>query len=101
MKPPQNFKNAFFFNIDNDLRYFPFNKDFGPLNLAMVHKFVRELVRLLADPQYKDYRLFHYCSNKYDKMANGAFLMGAFMIIVLKVKADAAWELFEPYHDQV
>ena len=33
-------------------------------------------------------------------MSNGAFLMGAFMIIVLKVKAEAAWELFEPYHDQ-
>lgn len=26
--------------------------------------------------------------------------MGAFMVIVLKVKASAVWELFEPYHDQ-
>jgi len=48
-KPPQNFKNAFFFNIDNDLTYFPFNKDFGPLNLAMVHRYARELARLLKD----------------------------------------------------
>jgi cell division cycle 14 len=24
--------------------------------------------------------------------------MGAFMIIVLKTKATAVWELFEPYH---
>lgn len=27
--------------------------------------------------------------------------MGAFMIIVLKVKASAVWDLFEPYHDQL
>jgi len=75
-KPPQNYKNAFFFNIDNDLTYFPFNKDFGPLNLAMVHRFARELARLLKDNNYKSNRIFHYCtSDKPDKMVNGAFLM--------------------------
>jgi len=52
VKPPQNFKNAFFFNVDNDLTYFPFNKDFGPLNLAMVHRYSRELARLLRDKNY-------------------------------------------------
>ena len=65
--PPQNIHNAFFFNIDNvsgvvglpsprgpamranylsfgqDLNYMPFNKDFGPLNLSMTHRFCREL----------------------------------------------------------
>lgn len=46
-KPPQNIHNAFFFNIDNDLTYMPFNKDFGPLNLSMVHRFCRELAKLL------------------------------------------------------
>lgn len=45
-KPPQNYKDSFFFNIDNDLVYMPFNKDFGPLNLAMVHRFCRELAKL-------------------------------------------------------
>ena len=67
--------------------------------MAHVHKFVRELVRLLADPQYKNFRLFHYCSNKFDKQSNAAFLMGAFMIIVLKIKAEQAWQVFQPYHD--
>ena len=28
--------------------YEPFHKDFGPLNLARTHKYIRELVRLLA-----------------------------------------------------
>lgn len=98
-KPPQNYKNAFFFNIDNDLTYFPFNKDFGPLNLAMVHRYSRELARLLRDKNYSNNRIFHYCtSDKADKMVNGAFLMGAFMIIILKCTAEKAWNMFRPYH---
>jgi len=64
VKPPQNFKNAFFFNIDKDLTYFPFNKDFGPLNLAMVHRFSRELARLLRDKNYEKNRIFHYCNSE-------------------------------------
>jgi hypothetical protein len=88
-KPPQNYKNAFFFNIDNDLTYFPFNKDFGPLNLAMVHRYSRELARLLRDKSYQDNRVFHYCtSDKPDKMVNGAFLMASFMVVILKCTAE-------------
>jgi cell division cycle 14 len=100
VKPPQNFKNAFFFNIDNDLTYFPFNKDFGPLNLAMVHRYSRELARLLRDQNYSENRIFHYCSSGTpgDRMVNGAFLMGAFMIIILKMSAELAYEKFKPYH---
>ena len=56
--------NAFFFNIDKDLTYFPFNKDFGPLNLAMVHRFSRELARLLRDKNYEKNRIFHYCNSE-------------------------------------
>ena len=49
-RPPTSHTDAYFFSVDSELVYDPFNNDFGPLNLAMVHKFVRELVRLLADP---------------------------------------------------
>ena len=97
-KPPQNYKNAFFFNIDKDLTYFPFNKDFGPLNLAMVHRFSRELARLLRDVNYKESRVFHYCcSDKPDKIVNGAFLMGCFMVTILKMSAEAAHARFKDY----
>ena len=97
-KPPQNYKNAFFFNIDQDLTYFPFNKDFGPLNLAMVHRFSRELARLLKDKNYSDSKVFHYCtSEKPDKMVNAAFLMGCFMIVILKMSAEDACAKFTDY----
>ena len=49
-RPPTSYVDAYFFSIDQEHVYDAFNNDFGPLNLAMVHKFVRELVRLLADP---------------------------------------------------
>ena len=99
-RPPQSFLDSYFFCIDSELVYESFNHDFGPVNLAMTHKFVRELIRLLADPQYKDYKIIHHCSNKFDKQANAAYLMGAFMVIVLKVKPSAIWDLMEPYHSQ-
>ena len=79
--------------------YDPFNEDFGPLSLAQVHKYVRELVRLLVDPKYKNIKLYHFCSDKYDKQANSAFLMGCFMMIVLKLKSEHIWQTFTPYHN--
>ena len=61
-RPPQSHSEAYFFNIDNELVYEPFNDDFGPLNLANMHKYIRELCRLLADERYKNHKLFHYTS---------------------------------------
>ena len=96
-KPPTSTSDAYFFSVDDELVHDPFNDDFGPLNLAQVHKYIRELVRLLVDPEYKGMKLYHYCSEDYDKMANGAFLMGCFMMQVLKMKSERVWKIFEAY----
>ena len=64
-KPPSNIKDAFFFNVDDELKYYPFNKDFGPLNLAMVHRYSKELARLVNDIKYEKYKIYHYCSSEY------------------------------------
>jgi hypothetical protein len=50
MEPPESDSEAFFYSVDQELQYDPFNSDFGPLTIAQVHKYVRELVRLLVDP---------------------------------------------------
>lgn len=83
--------------MSQELVYEPFNSDFGPLNLATTHKFIRELCRVLADDRYKDVKLFHYTSNLFDKQANAAYLMGAFMVVILRQPAEVAWEAFAPY----
>lgn len=64
----------------------------------MVHRFSRELARLLRDKNYQDCRIFHYCtSDKPDKMVNGAFLMGCFCITILKMSATDAYAKFREY----
>ena len=64
---PESETEAFFFSVDQELLYDPFNNDFGPLTIAQIHKYCRELVRLLVDPNYKKVKLYHYCSDEYDK----------------------------------
>jgi len=87
--PPQNIHNAFFFNIDNDLTYMPFNKDFGPLNLSMTHRFCRELQKLLKSDSFQGQtRIYHYTkSTDYVKFTNAVYLMCAFMVVILKMDA--------------
>lgn len=46
-------------------------------------------------------KIYHYCSNKFEKQANAAFLMGAFMVIVLKQSAESIWDIFESYQQQL
>lgn len=45
----------------------------------------------MSDQQYQNYKIYHYTSLDYAKQSNSAFLMGAFMIIVLNKSADEAW----------
>jgi len=64
------------------------------LNLATTYRFVKQLERLLQDPRYSDYSIYHYTSTNYAKCANAAYLMGAFQVIVLGKTASEAWEPF-------
>ena len=80
---------SFYFNIDNvshpsfqDLEYDPFYQDFGPLNLGKTWKYVTELEKLLKHPDYTKNMIYHYTSLDYAKVANSAFLMGAFQVIL-------------------
>jgi cell division cycle 14 len=76
----------------------PFNKDFGPLNLAMVHRYCRELAKLYKVHCQNNTRIFHYCTTDKNKMTNAAFLMMAFMIVILKTSAIEAYDRFKEFH---
>lgn len=75
--------------------YRPFFDDFGPLNLGQLHAFCIELEKLLNHPDYKDAQIYHYCSDNFEKKANAAFLMGAYMITYLSRTAKETWKIFE------
>ena len=100
---PLSNEDSYYFKTDDlvELEYEPFNKDFGPLKLSMVHRYCWELVRLLQDKEYHTNKIYHYCSETYDKQANGACLMGWFMIIILRKTADEAWYALKPYHKRL
>ena len=75
--------------------YVPFNSDFGPLNLGQTYRFVTELQKLVKDPKHTKYQIFHWTSTDSAKRANACFLMGAFMILVMKKTATEAWAKFQ------
>lgn len=91
---PKNTSKSLYFCIDNELVYEPFFADFGPLNLSMVHRYCKWLESKLKDPILMDKRLIHFCSHDPKKRANAAFLIGAFLVSVQNVRAEAAFEPF-------
>jgi cell division cycle 14 len=92
--PPRNQPNSYYFCIDNELVYQPFCSDFGPLNIGMTYKFCIELEKLVKNPAYSSYKIFHYTSLNPQKRANACFLMGAFQVIVLNRSAQDSWSPF-------
>ncbi|EER14434.1 hypothetical protein Pmar_PMAR021188, partial [Perkinsus marinus ATCC 50983] len=54
-------------NIDNELVYNRFYKDFGPLNLAQITTYLLELRSLLESGAREDRLVVHYCSSHPEK----------------------------------
>lgn len=77
------------FNIDNILLYEPFYADFGPLNLACVHRFIQLLEQKLKSPKLTDKRIYYCCGNKGQQKSNAAVLIGAFQVIILPLAVRA------------
>jgi len=52
----------------------------------MVHRYCRELSKLLEKNEFKGLvKIYHYtqATNDYIKLTNSAFLIGAYMIVIL------------------
>lgn len=70
-----------FFSIDNELIYWNFYLDFGPLNLGHLIKFCRILNSKLSDPLLKDKVLYFYSGANAHKRANAAYLICSWTIL--------------------
>lgn len=81
----------FVFCVDDELVYYPFFKDFGPLNMGMTYRYCRRLERLLQDPLHQNKRIIHACSVDVAKRANAACLIACFSMIALGKSANEAW----------
>jgi cell division cycle 14 len=94
-RQPNCIKSGFSFCIDQQLIYTPYFSDFGPPNLAQMYRFVRELDKILKNPDYANHVIIHYTSTDSSKRANAAFLMGAYQLIILGRTAEEAINPFE------
>lgn len=102
-EPPKCEEDAYYFCTDNspELQYDPFHKDFGPLNLAMTHRFCCELTKMLHERKDQDCKIFHYSSKVGEKMANSACLMAVFMVVILQRSPEETWNCFSEYHSEI
>ena len=88
-------------NIDRKYLYKGYNHDFGPLNIAITVKYIREIHEMVLthtraggrDPTKKV--IFHNTSPMGMFAANSATLMGAYMIMEMGMTAEKAWEKFK------
>mmetsp|Transcript_40190 Transcript_40190/g.97082 ORF Transcript_40190/g.97082 Transcript_40190/m.97082 type:complete len:541 (+) Transcript_40190:676-2298(+) len=77
------------FNIDDELVYWNFFLDFGPLNLGQLYRFTIHLNELLNE--YPNTNILFYSSPDPAKRANAAFLICAWQVLELKRTPDQAY----------
>jgi cell division cycle 14 len=82
--------------MDDVFVYEPFFEDFGPLNLAMTTRYCKMVDQMLKDPCLHGTRFIHYSSQDPKLRANAAYLICAYMVIVQRYSAEAA---FAPLRD--
>lgn len=101
-EPPKSDNDDYYFTTDScsELQYDPFNKDFGPLNLSMTHRFCCELTKMLHERKDSDSKIYHLASTDGSKMANSACLMALFMVVILQRTPEEAYNTFTDYQSQ-
>ncbi|KAL7530452.1 hypothetical protein ACHAXR_003502, partial [Thalassiosira sp. AJA248-18] len=76
-------KPIHYFSIDNELIYWNFFLDFGPLNLGQLYRFSAKLNAKLSSPQYKDCIICYYSGAKGEARANATYLICAWSMLYL------------------
>lgn len=80
-----------FFSIDQELVYWNFFYDFGPLNLGHLYRFCTMLNTKLADTKLKDKIIYFYSGSHAHKKANACFLISAWAILYLDRTPEEAY----------
>jgi len=84
-----------FFSIDNELLYFPFCADFGPLNFGCVFRFVQMLNEKLATYPKEGKSVVLVTTAKPETRTNAATLIGCYLVLEKGWTPEQAWAPFE------
>jgi cell division cycle 14 len=84
------------FNIDDELIYWNFFLDFGPLNLGQLYRFTCHLNQLLVE--HPQTTILFYSSTVPAKRANATYLICAWQVLELKRSPAQAYHGFDYYN---
>uniref|UniRef100_A0A7S2A3B9 protein-tyrosine-phosphatase n=2 Tax=Ditylum brightwellii TaxID=49249 RepID=A0A7S2A3B9_9STRA len=92
-----------YFNIDNELVYWNFFLDFGPLNLGQLYRFCAKLNQKLSrgNTKYTEKILCFYSSTAPSKRANAIFLVCAWQVLYLDRTPEEAYHGFRENADMM
>lgn len=102
--PPRS--DCHLFTIDDQLSYWPFFLDYGPLNSGCLYRFSELLKAKLADKALAGKRIYLYSGTHMHKRANAVYLLAAFSLLHLGRSPEEAYRPFQavtpplaPWHD--
>uniref|UniRef100_K3X343 protein-tyrosine-phosphatase n=1 Tax=Globisporangium ultimum (strain ATCC 200006 / CBS 805.95 / DAOM BR144) TaxID=431595 RepID=K3X343_GLOUD len=103
-KGPPRMNGAHFFSIDEELVYWNFYLDFGPLNLGHTFVFSETLNKKLANAAKTGEKIYFYSSTQGQQRANAVCILGCWAMLFQNMSAVKAYEPFErmrfpPFHD--
>jgi len=97
-------RSAHYFSIDDELVYWNFFLDFGPLNLGQLYRFSALLNSKMTDSRLSKKIIYFFCGSEGTKRANAAVLICAWQILYMGRTPDEAFEefrgaAFPAFHD--
>ena len=82
------------YTTDDLWTYRPFNEDFGPVNMSMLHSYCDEIDRLLSSHKLLKFKIYLSSSPEFDKVANSVLLFTAYQVLVHSVDPEIALQPF-------
>jgi cell division cycle 14 len=95
--PPSNVSNRHYFSIDNEMVYWNFYLDFGPLNLGHVYRYCQLLNNKLNDPKLQDKVIYYFSHTHAHKRTNAAFLICSWFMLFQNKSPEDAFRPFKGY----
>lgn len=86
-----------FFSIDNEMIYWNFYLDFGPLNMGHVYRYSQMMNQKLKDPKHAEKAIYHFSHTHAHKRTNAVFLICAWSLLYQNKTPEEAFKPFKNY----
>jgi cell division cycle 14 len=94
------------FTIDDELSYWPFFLDYGPLSMGNLYRFCQIMSSKLGDRSLAGKRLYLYSGPHMHRRHNAVYLLAAYSLLYLGRSPEESWRPFAhitpalaPWHD--